>query len=622
MQSKSAFQLLYNSKLTNVSLRRVLFVIIISCPLVYYVFPSIFHYLRGSSTCSVESYIKSNFEKNTRLLQNYDAMYFSTLDKEVQNHGFPFVGNGKLGFVVDYKNPVFSLFLDLQDKQKLEQDVITHVKLPINLLVRPEHVSRNEERDDSSFVNFHHGIVQHFSCFKMDDSNGNCIHVNHTVVAHRSRPHLFLQNIELSTEKHLTYLDETIHLVKHDWTANTNFKQLTKYVHPSKEYKLYSGTIKVSKKMWMVVIVAVCDTPELISLKNGRTSIHQLNVVMHSKPVKDLSKVQALTQNVIEKTLNHMDEISKIDVRTLFQEHKNAWDDIWHTGLSIKMSTGSDPNIPEPRLINATLYYILSTLHSKLHDEHIRDDQKQSLLKRLQTPDFCFTGHPTVHAKKLWQYVSNTEELIELARLWSMTLRKKGCSILLSEGAEGFLQAIVLSFGGLQFTENDLQFNTNPDILHNQITFHHIIYKNDTIDISIKYIAGETSIQVSLTDDTVLPLYACEAGCSLPVVRLTKDAKTLPVYVTDPLTSILYISHDRQHLLDLKDTLHINKLVNHLEHMESKNSGLPMIFWVSIGTLIVLFHLFLIRIILKEYSSTTISKSSRNYYSNRGRLAS
>lgn len=77
--------------------------------------------------------------------------------------------------------------------------------------------------------------------------------------------------------------------------------------------------------------------------------------------------------------------------------------------------------------------------------------------------------------------------------------RRNGCSTLLSEGAEGFLQAIVLSFGGLQFTESGLLFNTDPEILHNEITFHHIIYKNNTIDISMQYIDGESSIQVSVT---------------------------------------------------------------------------------------------------------------------------
>lgn len=53
-------------------------------------------------------------------------------------------------------------------------------------------------------------------------------------------------------------------------------------------------------------------------------------------------------------------------------------------------------------------------------------------------------------------------------------------------------------------------------------------------------------------------------------------------------------------------------------------SGLPWVFWLAIGSLIVLFHLYLIRLICKEYhsSATLPSTINRTYYSNRGRLAS
>ena len=70
---------------------------------------------------------------------------------------------------------------------------------------------------------------------------------------------------------------------------------------------------------------------------------------------------------------------------------------------------------------------------------------------------------------------------------------------MISEGAEGMLQAVVLSFGGLQFTSNSktLQFHTDPDILHNHIKFHSILYKNNTVDISIQMEEKDTVFAVT-----------------------------------------------------------------------------------------------------------------------------
>jgi len=60
------------------------------------------------------------------------------------------------------------------------------------------------------------------------------------------------------------------------------------------------------------------------------------------------------------------------------------------------------------------------------------------------------------------------------------------------------LQAMVLSFGRLQFTQSYLQLHADSDILHNDLSFRGVMYKNDTIDIEIKYKEGHSSIQVAL----------------------------------------------------------------------------------------------------------------------------
>ena len=45
-----------------------------------------------------------------------------------------------------------------------------------------------------------------------------------------------------------------------------------------------------------------------------------------------------------------------------------------------------------------------------------------------------------------------------LARLWTLTLEKQGCGTMLKAGADGVLEAIVLSIGALKFTTDHLEF--------------------------------------------------------------------------------------------------------------------------------------------------------------------
>lgn len=47
------------------------------------------------------------------------------------------------------------------------------------------------------------------------------------------------------------------------------------------------------------------------------------------------------------------------------------------------------------------------------------------------------------------------------------------------------------------------------------------------------------------SENSKIPLYACEAGCVREAVKLTIFPQPIPIFVTDPITPILYISHDR-----------------------------------------------------------------------------
>lgn len=54
--------------------------------------------------------------------------------------------------------------------------------------------------------------------------------------------------------------------------------------------------------------------------------------------------------------------------------------------------------------------------------------------------------------------------------------------------------------------------------------------------------------------------YACDAGCLDSPVLLSQSYTNFPVKLTKPLTSILYITSDYQHMQDLRNVLHVHQV--------------------------------------------------------------
>lgn len=158
---------------------------------------------------------------------------------------------------------------------------------------------------------------------------------------------------------------------------------------------------------------------------------------------------------------------------------------------------------------------------------------------------------------------------------------------------------------GLQFTENHLQFQADPDVLHNSYALHGIRYKNDHINLAVLAdTEGKPYLHVSVESrGQPVKIYACEAGCLDEPVELTSapTGHTFSVMVTQPITPLLYISTDLTHLQDLRHTLHLKAILAHDEHMAQQDPGLPFLFWFSVASLITLFHLFLFKLIYNEY---------------------
>ncbi|KAK2153468.1 hypothetical protein LSH36_296g04034 [Paralvinella palmiformis] len=295
---------------------------------------------------------------------------------------------------------------------------------------------------------------------------------------------------------------------------------------------------------------------------------------------------------------------------------------LWSSGFGISISKAEGALNGDK--INLTMYYVLSHMPAYAH-EHDREPREVDVYsKMLYYPDRCYEGHHTLQNIKMWEDVLSMDDLIEQVKTWIITLEKQGCAPLLKAGAEGVLQAMVLSFGALRFKNEHLEFAANPKDLHRDYYFRRLIYGNNT-HVNISVIVGgdnKANLFVAL-DRNDKPYYACDAGCVDAPVKLTNEMMQFPVKLTDPQTAILYITYDRQHMEDLKHAIHVKDIVEapaHEHHVIALHrhghhyGGLPMLFWLSIGFLILVFHLFLFKLIFNEYCQGHDNRYIRGKY--------
>lgn len=268
----------------------------------------------------------------------------------------------------------------------------------------------------------------------------------------------------------------------------------------------------------------------------------------------------------------------------------------------------TDTHTPSGLTVNLTLYYMLSCSPAPLLSPGLSPREREQLELTLSYADHCFSGHATMHAQNLWPgQLASVPHILQLSDLWRLTLHKRGCTGLVKAGAPGILQGMVLSFGGLQFTENHLQFQADPDVLHNSYALRGIRYKGGHVNLAVLADAeGKPYLHVSVVPEAAGAtgqIYACEAGCLEEPVELSAapQGHRFPVMVTQPITPLLYISTDLTHLQELRHTLHLKAILAHAEHMARQDPGLPFLFWFSVASLITLFHLFLFKLIYNEY---------------------
>ncbi|XP_074074524.1 uncharacterized protein KIAA2013 homolog [Macrotis lagotis] len=436
-----------------------------------------------------------------------------------------------------------------------------------------------------------------------------CVLLQEDFLAHRARPHLYVQRI------HVHNPTERVAAL---WTLGPTPRPPPKAFSSSLEkagdhqFLLHSGhSPPLPNGKAHLVVVAAKKLVDLLQVA-PRSLLDEavLWVVYISEPLdlwalkakgaKEMKELKAL-QDLARKEIL---ELMEIPVADLLQDHQQRWSQLFASGVEMKKI--NDAHTPSSLTVNLTLYYMLSCSPAPLLSPTLSRWERDQMESTLNYEDHCFSGHATMHAENLWPgRLSSVLQILQLADVWKLTLQKRGCKGLVKVGAPGIMQGMVLSFGGLQFTENHLQFQADPDVLHNSYILHGIHYKTDHINLAVLLdVEGKPFLHVSVKPHSPpVKIYACEAGCLNEPVELTSEPQghTFPVMVTQPITPLLYISTDLLHLQDLRHTLHLKAILAHEEHMAKQYPGLPFLFWFSVASLITLFHLFLFKLIYNEY---------------------
>lgn len=447
---------------------------------------------------------------------------------------------------------------------------------------------------------FRKGAVLSVRCVSSGPQPRECVSIREEFIAHRGLPHLYLQRIHVHNP---TERAAALELAYEPHGHGGQFSSSVEKVEEA-ELLLSSGRVQLEKnRLVLVVLVSRRFSARVqVAPKSDHTD-SILTVVRTSEPI-EASRLEETFSALREAAKKELLELLRLSVDELVLHHQQAWMDLFISGVEMRRIT--DSHTPSSLTVNSTLYYTLSASAAPLLDRRLASEERSRLETTLNYADHCFSGHATMHAENLWpSRLSGAAHILQLVTLWTLTLQKRGCKGLVAAGAHGVMQGMVLSFGGLQFTENHLQFQADPDVLHNSYALRGIHYHQDLLSLAVLLdVEGKPFLHVSVKpQEKPVKLYACEAGCMNEPVELTSELKghTFPVMVTQPITPLLYISTDLQHLQDLRHTLHLKAILAHEEHMANRYPGLPFLFWFSVASLITLFHLFLFKLIYNEY---------------------
>ncbi|XP_041971931.1 uncharacterized protein KIAA2013 homolog [Aricia agestis] len=593
--------------------KKLVLIVLVVVFLVLYIGPTLWNSLFNTegSVTSHQNVCHRNFINTYQdAINDYDAYLRleSSATLSTLSHNYvPYIGNGLVGMSLEH-----DAHINIKHGRTLSLPVFYH----------PLYIIDDLDMKESTLVDYKNGIVHRFQC----SSTG--IRVSYEYYAHRTIPSLFVQEIFINNPLNVP---KSLHMSiprLSDWP--TSVKQTIR-LHQgvdAKEYEVVTGMVPlpdsdnvlaasvVTRKLSNTIQVEARDGVDLVIF----------TTVQYSKPIKQAD--YAKHKDIVEKkAIEQMEKVialtgDRVAMLQLKENHSRVWQNLWYTGFYISDSKAE--GVINGDRINATIYAILSQVRSYEYEEHIKPATKSELLRTLTYSEGCYEGYSTLDAYNLWKPLNSLGNLNAVTSVWMLTLEKQGCHNLLKAGASGVNQAVILSFGSLRFSNQHLEYNIHPSKLHRDFLFRRVNYGNMT-HVNISVILQEdnkAAIFVAL-DRSDKTYYACDAGCLDSPVQLGPYRKYFPVKLTEPLTAILYITADKQHMEDLRHAIHVHEVVEapaHEHHIIALHKhghslgGLNPLIWISILVLIIMFHLFLCRIIMNEFCDSGGGISYKRLY--------
>ncbi|CAF2092864.1 unnamed protein product [Rotaria magnacalcarata] len=541
----------------------------------------------------LEQFSRDQVEMNT--IFNHEPIQYG----EVVS--LPFTGNGYLG-------------LSLSSQSQIQ--LLTDIRSPFTSsgyspVVR---ISSDTWEDSSAtIVQMKEGVVRRIQCFKF--SKERSAHVTHVLYAHRKRPSLIVQDIDIINPSEHT-LD--LALKPSNRILNNDLKQLdqhdVQFDQTKDSYIMTTNQIPVRQHSFIIYVILTNKIISTTNVKPGSLekqtilTVVKFSSVLLENSLLNKTYVQELQQDLQTQAKRDMSDALSISATRLLNEHVSTWSLIWESGFSISRSLA--PSTMNGDVVNRTIYYVLCSTSAPLYELKVDANKTAEFNQSLFQVNQCYESHSTLIGEKLWIAPGDDLAVSQLANLWRSTLSRKGCFTLMRSGVNGVLQSMLLSIGGIRFRNHHLEMYLDPKELHRDMFFRSINFgKQYHVNISITVGHDNRAVIDVSMDSEHAEAYACDAGCLDSPTKLGILSVRFPVKMTSPPTAILYIAEDFEYMTQLKDTLHVKEVeiapphahdVLALHRHGHKLGGLPIIFWIALAFLIIIFHLFLVKIILNE----------------------
>ena len=570
----------------NYSFRKILILVIICGGILLYFGPPFAQWVFSSTDETIEAL--EDHCMNERLApfrvdaEEYNINILHDPPKEREHRYLPYVGNGVFGIPILPEAWIYikrGRALTLPIKW---QPLISH-SLPTS----------NSHRE-ATVTHFTNGIVHHYQCFR------DRYYTEFQYYAHRVFDAILVQDMKIVNPSSLLQNVPLKPQVSTHWSNSHTESikiQVDKFVH---EYILISGFVPLPNTNKIVSVSILYKTPpRMVQIKARSTvKLKFLTSIQYSEPIT-MEEYHIHYEVTKKKAIEAMNKAIRAQQQNLKDDHINLWQSYWHTSLTISDSK-ADGAINGHK-INSTIYYVLSQISKGI----------PGVEKNVAMNEGCYRGHHTLDALRLWEDTSSIDGVNNVGEAWLITLEKQGCHHLMTGDPSAVQQAIILSLGSLRFSNQHLEFNIDPQYLHRDYLFRRISYGNVThLNISVTVREDNRAVLGVALDKSDSVYFGCDAGCLDAPVSLSQSYTNFPVKLTKPLTAILYITSDYQHMQDLRNALHVHAvddapahdhLVMALHKHGHQLGGLPTLFWISICFLIIVFHLFLCKLIINEY---------------------